>query len=227
MFINVRPVQKEPVKWPWKNKINDQGYPFVVESPGKVEIPDLIEPFDWSNYEYKGTTMLPQFGTKDMKSVFTTYCRFMGTEEALVAMIDNEASEDIMLIADAFYRWNRKLFSSQPQIKYFMIGDDIGFNDGLLVSPDLIREDIIPAWKRLYTLAKSHSVPNLVFHSDGDIVSLLPDLYDMGITHLFYEPVGRMAQIEPYTCKGGMSFFPVDHTDNEPFAGYAPEGDHV
>ena len=226
MFINVRPIQKEPIKWPWKNRIVN-GYPFVVESPGEVKMPDLIEPFNWRSYDYLGTNCKPIFGTQDMKSVFTTYTRFMGVERALVDIIDGVAWDCLVQITKGFATWNRKLLGNHSKINNFMIGDDIAFNGGLLMSPDLIRECLLPHWKSLYAVAKEWNIPNLIFHSDGDITPILLDLAGLGVTTILYEPIGLMRFIKPNDIIHNILFIPAEHHDNEPFAGYMPEGEHV
>jgi len=61
-------------------------------------------------------------------------------------------------------------------------GDDYAGNTSLIFSPLLFRRLILPALKRLVTVAKEVR-PDLVvmLHSDGAITSLLPDLVGIGV----------------------------------------------
>ena len=223
MFINVRPVQKEPVKWPWKNVIKN-GYPFVSESPGEVIMPSIMSPFDWHDFEYGGEGCLPIFGSRDMKSIFTTYCRFVGVEKALINLQEDNIGRDLDCITQGFIEWNEYLLKVKPNLSCCMIGDDVAYNQGLLMSPLIIQKHLAHRWDYIYRIYGPRSTR--IFHSDGDIISLLPILYDLMVDVVLYEPVGQMRYIEPYKKLGRILFVPVKHSDNEPFAGYMPEGDH-
>ena len=58
--------------------------------------------------------------------------------------------------------------------------DDIAFKNGLMLSPRMFRERILP---HLLKIAESITVP-WVFHSDGNLASVLDDLIDLGIAGL-------------------------------------------
>lgn len=63
-----------------------------------------------------------------------------------------------------------------------MVGmsDDLGTQQGLLLSPDLIEDFLVPEYRRLFDLYKSHGV--LVnFHSCGHIEPLLRLFMDLGV----------------------------------------------
>lgn len=58
--------------------------------------------------------------------------------------------------------------------------DDIAFKNGLMLSPKMFRERILP---HLRKVAESITIP-WIFHSDGNLSSVLDDLADLGITGL-------------------------------------------
>ena len=62
------------------------------------------------------------------------------------------------------------------------IGDDIGTQNSLLISPDTYREFIKPAQKQLYDLIHKKA-PNaaLFMHTDGAVFDLIPDLMEVGV----------------------------------------------
>jgi uroporphyrinogen decarboxylase len=66
--------------------------------------------------------------------------------------------------------------------------DDIAFKSGLLVSPKMFRERILPHVRRV---AESITIP-WIFHSDGNLTAVLDDLVDLGIAGLHPVEPGAM-----------------------------------
>ena len=58
--------------------------------------------------------------------------------------------------------------------------DDIAFKNGLLLSPKMFRERILPHVRKV---AESITIP-WIFHSDGNLTAVLDDLVDLGIAGL-------------------------------------------
>lgn len=46
------------------------------------------------------------------------------------------------------------------------VQDDVAYNDGLLVSPEMFREFVFPYWKKVIDVAHAHEKP-VFFHTDG------------------------------------------------------------
>jgi uroporphyrinogen decarboxylase len=80
-----------------------------------------------------------------------------------------------------------------PYVQVVEVGDDLGSQDNLLISPTMYREFFKPAEKELYKLIHEKA-PNaaLVRHSDGAYFSLIPDLIEIGVQVL--NPVQTSAQ---------------------------------
>ncbi len=75
---------------------------------------------------------------------------------------------------------NRKVFEAvKGKIDILLVGDDIGTQNGLLLSPAHIREFVIPYLKEYVRLCKDFGV-KAMFHSCGAIRELIPDLIDAG-----------------------------------------------
>lgn len=62
-----------------------------------------------------------------------------------------------------------------------IIADDIAYTRGPYVNPNLLREFFLPLWGYQVEALKLDQVP-VFFHSDGNIMSLLPDLVAAGFT---------------------------------------------
>ena len=64
-------------------------------------------------------------------------------------------------------------------IALVMVNDDIGYNSGLFIKPDLFMEMFPGRMKRLIAPAKAHGLLTLM-HTDGKMDDILPILYDVG-----------------------------------------------
>jgi uroporphyrinogen decarboxylase len=60
-------------------------------------------------------------------------------------------------------------------------GDDIGHQNGPLVSPDMYRRLLKPRHRRFFDLIKSKSNAKVLFHTCGSIYAVLGDLIDIGV----------------------------------------------
>ncbi len=78
------------------------------------------------------------------------------------------------------------------------IGDDLGSQVGLLMSPTMYRRMLKPIHADLIAFIRERTGAPIVFHTDGDVYDLLGDLIEIGVDVL--NPVQASA--------GGMSDFP-------------------
>jgi len=62
--------------------------------------------------------------------------------------------------------------------------EDLGFQNGLIVSPELYRELFKPRHKKYFDTVKKHTSAFIHFHSCGSIYKLLPDLIELGVDAL-------------------------------------------
>ena len=60
------------------------------------------------------------------------------------------------------------------------MSDDLGTQRGLLLSPDLIQEFLVPEYKRLFALYKSRDIL-VTFHSCGHIEPVVALVMDLGV----------------------------------------------
>ena len=65
-------------------------------------------------------------------------------------------------------------------VEAVLCGDDLGTQCGLLLSPDLVHEFLVPEYRRLFSLYKAHDVI-IWFHSCGHIEPLLETFIALGI----------------------------------------------
>jgi uroporphyrinogen decarboxylase len=63
-------------------------------------------------------------------------------------------------------------------------GDDLGTQNGLMVSPDCYRKYIKPRQAKLFELAKSLSGAKILYHTCGSVIDIVDDLVEIGIDAL-------------------------------------------
>ena len=73
------------------------------------------------------------------------------------------------------------------------IWEDMSYNHGPLISPAMVREFMLPAYKRLTGFWRDHGVKVILLDTDGDCWSLIPILLEGGITGMY-----------PFEARAGM-----------------------
>jgi len=61
------------------------------------------------------------------------------------------------------------------------IGDDLGTQESLMISPKMYREMLKPVHADFISFIKSRTKAKVFFHSDGDVVPLIEDLIEIGV----------------------------------------------
>jgi uroporphyrinogen decarboxylase len=91
----------------------------------------------------------------------------------------------------------RFLDEAGPGLDIIKIGDDLGSQDNLLISPTLYREILKPVHADLIAFIKSKTKAKVFFHSDGDIFDLIPDFIEIGVDILnpIQSGAGRMSDL--------------------------------
>lgn len=69
-------------------------------------------------------------------------------------------------------------------IQVVRVSDDLGTEQGPIISPHLYRELIKPRQKKLYQFIKSNTRAKLLLHSCGSVYQLIPDFIEIGVDAL-------------------------------------------
>jgi len=86
------------------------------------------------------------------------------------------------------------------KIDIIQMGDDLGTQQGLQLSPEMYRQLIKPRHRKVYQYMHEHSDVKVFLHSCGSIVEIIPDLIEIGVDIL--NPVQTTARgMEPETLK--------------------------
>lgn len=84
-----------------------------------------------------------------------------------------------------------------PNVDIVKIGDDLGTQQSLLMSPAMYRSMLKPLHARLIDAIRKGTGAKVFFHSDGDVFPLLDDLVEIGVDVLnpIQTSAGRMADL--------------------------------
>lgn len=113
---------------------------------------------------------------------FQDTCAAFGMQTALMNMVSEP--ELVHYVDDRiveFYVKALKIFleATKGKIHAILIGDDIGSQRDLMISPKLVAEFVIPGAKKLIDLAHSYGV-KVIYHSCGAIVDAIPMIIEAG-----------------------------------------------
>ena len=112
----------------------------------------------------------------------------MGMEEFYINLLENPAvAKSIISHLLKIYKDVYSMFLDEvgPLVQMVEVGDDLGGNDNLLISPEMYREFIKPAELKLYSLIHEKAPEAALFHhTDGAVFELLPDLIEVGVNVL-------------------------------------------
>jgi uroporphyrinogen decarboxylase len=118
-----------------------------------------------------------------------TYTSVFGFENFMCMLYDDrDLVEEVLELYTRYYVELAGRLVRYP-LTFFYIGDDVAFKSGTLMDPKMLRELWLPRMRRIFAPAREAGIP-ILFHSDGNIEALLPDLIEMG--------AAAINPIEPY-----------------------------
>jgi uroporphyrinogen decarboxylase len=145
-----------------------------------VAWPDADQ-LDYSGFERLGPLLPPGMRViAALGKVFTCVSWLMGLEGLSFALADDPA-----LVARLFRRVGEfQLRVLENVLRFPWVGavwhaDDVAFKTQLLVSPRLLREHVFPWYAEMVRLARARDVLS-VYHSDGALQAVVPDIIDCG-----------------------------------------------
>jgi len=108
----------------------------------------------------------------------------VGTEAFLLATVDEPR-----LVQEVYNRVGELVVhffeqaSRLPKVGALWLGDDLAYTEGMFYSPARMREWLFPWYRQIAAIAQSRDLP-LIFHSDGEVRPIIPDLVEMGFDAL-------------------------------------------
>lgn len=133
---------------------------------------------------------------------FQDTCAAFGMQTALMNMVSEP--ELVHYVDDHivdFYVKALKIFleATKGKIHAILIGDDIGSQRSLMISPKLVSEFVIPGAKKLIDLAHSYGV-KVLYHSCGAIADAIPLLIEAGVD-IIHPIQAKAAGMQPEILK--------------------------
>ena len=116
--------------------------------------------------------------------VFQMVWMLMGFEHMVYALADDPGLVDaIMDRLFEIVHFEVKDALQRDIVGAIWYGDDIAIKDRLMMSPDFLRQHFFPKLAQLGTMCRERGVPFL-YHTDGDVSKVLPDIIDAGVAAL-------------------------------------------
>jgi uroporphyrinogen decarboxylase len=139
-------------------------------------------------------------GTQWLLSPFERACAMQGMEAFLMSMaLSPDVARALLARITALCTrlMGHFLDACGDLIDIIKIGDDLGTQDRLLMSPAMYRQLLKPFHAEFIAFIRSRTRARVFFHTDGDVYDLIDDLVDIGVDILnpIQTSAGRMANL--------------------------------
>jgi len=117
------------------------------------------------------------------------YDRVFGFDNFMWQVLDGrDLVEEVLTLHARYYAEMAERLVQYP-LTFLYVGDDLAYKKGTFIRPELMRALWVPRMQWVFQPALDKGIP-ILYHSDGNIEALIPDLLEMGINAL--------NPIEPY-----------------------------
>ena len=139
-------------------------------------------------------------GTPWLLFPFERAIAMQGLEDCVVGMaLDPEVSIALLARIAGLCKalMGHFLDAAGDELDIVKIGDDLGSQQGLLISPAMYRRILKPIHADYIAFVRSRTKAKVFFHTDGDVSGLLDDLVEIGVDILnpIQTTAGRMADL--------------------------------
>lgn len=178
---------------------------------------------------------------------FGTLVHLMGYENLFLNYYDNPSLiHDIQKTFTELWIAIYTEILSQTDVDLYVFWEDISAGKGSMVSIPLIKEFMLPYYKKLTDFLKSKGIKSIFVDTDGDCFDLIPTFIEGGITGLY--PIEASCGMDIIKIRkafpklqimGGIPKFEIVHGKNRideilrpvtevlKYGGYIPFGDHL
>ncbi len=144
-------------------------------------------PSNWSALvrEYSGRDYPLAIGGYPF-GLFGTPSHVMGYENLFMLYHDDpELVHDIMKTLSELWLAVFEEVLAQVEVDHIHFWEDISFGKGPMVSPAMVREFMLPYYKRIIEFLKAHGVQIILLDTDGDCNALIPIYIEAGVTGMY------------------------------------------
>ena len=111
---------------------------------------------------------------------------FMGLENYSLALYEDRGL--IEEIAEHMLFWNlemaKKVFAAGIRLDFCYLWEDICYKSGPLFSPKMMRQIMVPRWKKFTEFLRANNVPVILVDCDGNVDEFLPLILEGGLNGL-------------------------------------------
>jgi uroporphyrinogen decarboxylase len=158
-------------------------HPFpTLESLEGYEWPTIVEGDQESIRKYRRQYEDFYVGSGSIQ-VFETAWKMTGFERFLVGMLRDDTL--ITRILDELFTLSTRqaILAAEAGVDFIYNGDDVGSENNMIVSPNLWRRHLRPRYAAMFAEIKKRGA-FVMFHSDGWIEPIIPDLIEVGVNIL-------------------------------------------
>ena len=121
-----------------------------------------------------------------MNSLYGTLRNWMGTENSCMVFYDDPglAHEMLDFIVDFLIAVTKRALDD-VEIDCFLWFEDYCYRSGPILSPRIIKEFLVPRYKRVNDWVRSNGVDIIFLDTDGDMTQIVPLLLEAGINGLY------------------------------------------
>ena len=166
---------------------------FDPDNPARYHI-------DWDafNAYLESTGTVAQLGSFP-NGVFGMPRDLMGAEDLLAAFIERpDLVHDIMDYLTDFWIRIYDRVTEHVKVACIHLWEDMAGRNGSLISPRMVREFMMPGYRKIKEFAESKNIPLISVDSDGDVSELVPIMMENGVNHFFPFEVQAGCDVEEY-----------------------------
>ena len=180
----------------------EPSYAPLADVAGAAELDDHVDSivsFDWPSFADETVDDIAAraerlFTETDYAVVFNLQCHLLAAGQMLRGyeqfMIDLLAEKDLahallQRLTEAYKQRAADLLSRVGHlVQVVLVNDDLGTQNGPMMSVDCYREMILPYQRELFSFIKQQTGASLLLHSCGSVAAFIPDLLDAGVDAL-------------------------------------------
>lgn len=159
-----------------------------LSTPEDIEeypFPDMLAEYRYEHLPQE----VEELKDRDLAVMGELYCTIFevswgmrGMENLLMDFIDNKPFAEALLDKVTEIRCGQARIFAQAGIDILRLGDDVGTQRGLLMSPATWREWLKPRLKKVIDSAREVNPDlHIFYHSDGNCEAVIPELIEVGV----------------------------------------------
>lgn len=198
--------QKEIGPDNWYPGVHPMPYAKTIEDLDNYPWPDMDDPFRTSHVREQALKLNKEnqyaiLATPWLMFPFERAIGLQGMETFLSNMaMEPDFAQELLNRITKLCLTNMGHFLDEcgDVIDMIKIGDDLGTQENLMISPRMYRRMLKPLHAELISLIKQKTKAKIFFHTDGDVFNLIEDFIEIGVDILnpIQTSAGRMSNLE-------------------------------